>query len=147
MTKPLIYIAGPYTKPDPVLNTRHAVVAAERIEALGTDVFIPHLSLLWHLVSPAPYERWCERDNAVLDRCDALFRIPGESVGADAEEERARRLGMPVFSVGDHKAMARWIDFATGCIESDHVRWIATRRGWGEAGDGGLVPPREAKAS
>lgn len=94
--RPLIYVAGPYTAPDPVANTRRAIEVGERIERIGADVFIPHLSLLWALVSPAPYERWCERDNAVLDRCDALFRMRGESPGADAETLRASERRIPV---------------------------------------------------
>lgn len=94
--KPLVYVAGPYSKPDPVLNAHTAIKAAEEIELYGYDVFIPHLSLLWHLVSPAPYERWCERDNAVLRRCDAVVRLSGHSPGADAECELARSLGIVV---------------------------------------------------
>lgn len=109
--KPLVYIAGPYTRPDPVVNTRLAITAAERVEALGADVFIPHLSLLWHLVSPAPVERWYERDNAVLDRCDALFRIPGDSTGADAEVERATELGLSIFDPVDIQSgeLRKWV--------------------------------------
>lgn len=95
--KPLVYIAGPYTRDDPVLNTRDAVQWAEGVEAEGCDVVIPHLSLLWHAISPAPIERWYERDLAVLARCDALVRFPGPSTGADAEVEFARDRGIRVF--------------------------------------------------
>lgn len=94
--KPLVYIAGPYTNPDPVLNTHEAIRWAEIVEALGVDVVIPHLSLLWHIVSPAPLETWYARDLAVLERCDAVFRFPGASTGADAEVARAIELGIPV---------------------------------------------------
>lgn len=93
----LIYVAGPYTHPDPVKNTHNAIRVGEKVERLGAAVFIPHLSLVWHLVSPAPIERWYERDLAVLERCDALVRIPGPSTGADAEVARAEELGLPVF--------------------------------------------------
>jgi hypothetical protein len=94
----LVYIAGPYTRPDRVANTRTAIDVAEQVEALGCDVFIPHLSLLWHLVAPAPTERWYERDYAILDRCDGLVRFKGASAGADAELRRAIDvLDIPVF--------------------------------------------------
>lgn len=93
---PLIYVAGPYTS-DPVPCTQAAVKAGEEIERLGCDVVIPHLSMLWDLISPAPATRWYERDNAVLVRCDAVFRMPGLSSGADAEVALALDHGIPVF--------------------------------------------------
>ncbi len=99
--RPLIYVAGPYTSGDPVLNVRLAIEVAEDVEALGADVVIPHLSMLWHLVSPATVQRWYERDNAVLVRCDAVVRIDGVSVGADAEVALAVAEGIPVFSEED----------------------------------------------
>lgn len=95
--RPLVYIAGPYTRDDPVLNTRAAVEWGEVVESYDCDVVIPHLSLLWHAISPAPLERWYERDLAVLARCDALVRFPGASTGADAEVEFAREHGIPCF--------------------------------------------------
>lgn len=105
--KPLVYIAGPYTHPDPVENTHKAVRAAEQIEALGCDVVIPHLSLLWHAISPAPIERWYERDLAVMHRCDALVRLPGKSTGADAEVAAFRG---PIYEWPDHTGMFRkWL--------------------------------------
>lgn len=95
---PLIYVAGPYTTPDPVENTHNAIVAAERLEEMfNVAVFIPHLSLLWHLVRPAKLDVWYERDLHVLERCDALYRIPGLSTGADNEVAHAKRYEIPVY--------------------------------------------------
>lgn len=34
----------------------------------------------------------------LLQRCDAVLRIPGESKGADLDVQRARELGLQVFS-------------------------------------------------
>lgn len=99
MRAPLVYVAGPYTHPDPVINTHDAIKVGEEIESnLGFNVFIPHLSLLWCIVSPAPLHRWYERDNAVLLRCDAVFRMAGESPGADAEVALAEQHDIPVFT-------------------------------------------------
>lgn len=97
--KPLVYLAGPYSLPDPVENTHRAIKCAEGLEYnYDVDVFVPHLSLLWHVVSPAPYEKWCERDNAILARCDALVRRPGASSGADAEVKYAHEVcDIPLF--------------------------------------------------
>lgn len=92
----LVYIAGPYTKPDPCINTHEAVKVANQI----TDVcvpLIPHLSHFWHTMSPRPYEFWTDMDFVFLSRCDALLRFPGESPGAEAEVVAAREWGIPVF--------------------------------------------------
>src|SRR4051794_18256077 len=94
--KPLVYIAGPYTHPDPVLNVRRAVEVAEW---LGPDIVsvVPHLTMLWHLVSPHPLEWWYARDLDLLAHCHALWRMDGESTGADAEVAFAHERGIPVF--------------------------------------------------
>lgn len=106
--KPLIYIAGPYTHPDPVENTHKTIHAAEEVESLGAAIVIPHLSLLWHIVSPAPIERWYERDLAIMHRCDALVRLPGNSSGADAEVEA---FDGPAFLWPDERTEVRnWIE-------------------------------------
>lgn len=96
--KPLVYIAGPYTKPDPVTNTRKACLVADEVAAMGAGVIVPHLSLLWHAISPAPIETWYARDLDVLRRCQIVVQIPGESTGADAEIEEACRLGIPIYT-------------------------------------------------
>ena len=36
--------------------------------------------------------------NRLLERCDALLRLPGASRGADMDVERARALGLPVYT-------------------------------------------------
>lgn len=94
--KYLVYIAGPYTDPDPIENTHKAIVVAARILDRGGVPFIPHLSMLWHLVDPRPIEFWYAYDLEILARCDIVFRIPGASTGADAEVVEAERLGIPV---------------------------------------------------
>lgn len=100
-TLPLVYIAAPYSS-NPVHNTQIAVREAERIEELfNVAVFIPHLSMLWDLLSPAPVDTWYARDNHFLERCDALYRLPGLSTGADAEVAYAKKLEIPVFYYDD----------------------------------------------
>lgn len=93
---PLVYIAGPYSHPDPVLNVRTAIDYAEQVPKLGAIPVVPHLSHLWHLVSPHDYQWWLTYDLALLARCDALLRIPGESPGAAGEVEWATGHGIPV---------------------------------------------------
>lgn len=96
MTK-RVYIAGPYTRPDPCINTHSAIMVAERVWAAGMIPFVPHLTHFWHTVKPHPYQDWLSYDMEWLRVCDAVLRIPGESSGADEEVAEAVRLGIPVF--------------------------------------------------
>lgn len=95
--KPLVYVAGPYTHPDPIVNVHRAVAVAEQLDERGCAVFIPHLSMLWHLVRPAGIAMWYRRDRDVLAHCDALVRFQGRSEGADCEEMYAHGIGIPIF--------------------------------------------------
>lgn len=92
-----VYVAGPYTQGDPVLNVRAAVAAADELLNLGLVPFVPHLSHLWHTISPKPYDAWIRLDLYWLRKCDALLRLPGPSHGADAEVAYAVDLGIPVY--------------------------------------------------
>lgn len=97
MTEPVrIYIAGPYTRGDIAENLRRAVAMADVVLAAGHVPFVPHLTHLWHLISPKPYETWLQLDLAWLDQCQVLIRLPGESHGADAEVAYAKEHGIPV---------------------------------------------------
>ena len=102
-----IYVAGPYTRPDPCINTHVAIGAANQLWDMGYAPFIPHLSHFWHTVTPKPYEQWLDYDNQFLPVCDAVLRLPGESSGADKETAFADNLGIPVFNSLDElmKAM------------------------------------------
>ena len=90
-------VAGPYTRGDVAVNVRNAILAADRLADMGFAPFVPHLTHFWHLVSPRDYEFWLRLDLQFLPHCDAVFRLPGESNGADKEVELAVKLGIPVF--------------------------------------------------
>ncbi len=96
-----IYVAGPYTDGDPVINTRKAIEAGDLLRGMGFVPFIPHLSMFWHFLKPHDLAFWYENDNEWIERCDGLVRLPGESKGADAEVSLAIELGMPVFEIGN----------------------------------------------
>lgn len=109
---PLVYVAGPYSTGDPVQNTHAAARAATRLwnTRLVAPV-VPHLSLLWHIITPLPYEDWLAIDMHMVARCHALFRLPGESSGADKEVAYALAHDLPVFTSFD--ALLDWAaDFA-----------------------------------
>jgi len=107
---PHIYIAGPYSA-YPIYGMRDALLAADRViaEGIGHPV-VPHLTGFWDFVSPKPYKEWLEIDLEAMRACDAVWRIPGKSSGADAEVVVAEVLGIPVFSnVADLRAFSlRW---------------------------------------
>ena len=93
-----IYVAGPYTKGDIAINVRNAIYAGNNLRVLCHTPFVPHLTHLWHMVLPhADIEYWYEYDMEWLAQCEAVFRLPGESVGADREVARAVELGLPVY--------------------------------------------------
>ena len=97
----LVYIAGKYSDDTPIkiiLNVLAAIVAGEQIANAGYAVFIPHLNHFWEKIFSHPYDFWMQQDEALLDKCDALVRLPGKSSGADAEVHRALTvLNIPVF--------------------------------------------------
>jgi hypothetical protein len=108
-----LYLAGPYTKPDPIINTHAALQVATILFERGLYVpHVPHLTLLWHMVTPRPIGLWYRLDKHHLSRCDAFCRLPGESTGADEEQDEASRLGLewvPFMSLPP-AAVAAWRD-------------------------------------
>ena len=100
--RPIVYIAAPYTVPDCISNTHDAIMAAEKIEATGLlTSYVPHMNMLWHLVQPHDVDFWYSYDLAFLARSDALYRLPGDSVGADDEAIYAGKRLIPVFYAFD----------------------------------------------
>lgn len=93
---PLIYLAGPYTEPDPVENTHRMLRIADALLDAGFTPLIPHLTFAWHLVSHKRYETWLDYDRELLAHCDVVLRVPGYSNGATRETQYADELGIPV---------------------------------------------------
>jgi len=81
-----VFISGPYTSGDVVINVRNAVLMAEKVIEKGHIPFVPHLNHLWHLISPhEDIEFWYSFDLKWLRVCDILLRLPGKSIAADKE--------------------------------------------------------------
>lgn len=100
--RPRIYVAGPITLGDPERNLRRAIDAADTLLRFGAAPFVPHLHMAWHAVHPHEHAEWMAFDVCWLQCCDALLRLPGESVGADAEVEWCETHGTPVLrSLGE----------------------------------------------
>lgn len=111
MTKPLVYVAGPYAA-NPVHCTAGSVAVGMALWRQGFAVIVPHLTLLADLVCPMTPAEWYQFDFDQLAHCDALFRIAGDSVGADNEVAFACGNGIPVFH--DETALMRWRDECWG---------------------------------
>lgn len=94
--KPTIYVAGPITIPDPIMNAREAFYIANDLWSMGWVPFVPQQSVFWNFLTPRTWEEWLKYDYEWVKRCDALYRIPGESRGADAEVVFAKSQGIPV---------------------------------------------------
>jgi hypothetical protein len=93
---PWVYISGPYSNGDTEQNVRSAIDAAEQvIENLGIPI-IPHVTYWWNEIYPHGYEFWLAYDMQLLEGCDVLWRLPGESKGADREVENAKKLGLSI---------------------------------------------------
>lgn len=91
-----VYVAGPYTRPDPCENTNRAILVANELLDVGYVPFVPHLTHFWHTVTPKPYKHWLEYDKHWVAVCDVVLRLSGESAGADEEIRLANSLGIPV---------------------------------------------------
>lgn len=124
-----VYVAGPYSNGDPVVNVREACAAGDILYAHGFIPIVPHMSMLWHMFSPKPYDHWLEYDLYLLHRCDALVRLPGLSAGADREVEYARARGIPVFT-----SLAKVLELAESNL-SNLGEQSNTREKAEEAGD------------
>lgn len=91
-----VYVAGPYTRPDPCANTHRAIHVGQKLWDLGYCPFVPHLTHFWHTMIPNPYETWLAMDLEWLEKCDVMLRLDGESSGADKEEAYAKVRKIPV---------------------------------------------------
>jgi hypothetical protein len=113
-----VYVASPYTKGDVAVNVRLNIGVADELAQAGFFPFAPLLTHFWHLLHPHPYEFWCAHDNAWIERCDCLVRLPGDSTGADREVELARAKGVPVYHVSIRFQLddfQKWVEWQTYC--------------------------------
>ena len=91
-----VYIAGPITVGDQEQNVRNAIAAGEDLFRQGYTPIIPHLNWYWHQIYEHSWNEWIKYGLRLLSACECLYRLPGQSSGADIEVEEAKRLGIPV---------------------------------------------------
>lgn len=129
----MIYVAGPLGTKDPFSNVGRSIKYADLLRKAGYVPHVPHLYAFWAAVCPGvTYAEWMRLDYAVLERCDVLVRLPGESPGADLEVAHAKQHGIPVL-------LAEYLD-----DPSDHARIFTLLRSM--PADRALLAEREACA-
>ncbi|TAD89638.1 MAG: DUF4406 domain-containing protein [Alphaproteobacteria bacterium] len=100
-----IMVAGPYTSgaADAEGRAANLRVLAEAALAVFRRGHVPVIGVsnalpLIECAGPDGFEEvMMPLSLALADRCDAILRVGGASAGADAEVERCRSLGRPVF--------------------------------------------------
>jgi hypothetical protein len=106
--KPWVYIASPYTKGDPAINTRFQCATFDTLLSWGTVVpYAPLWSHFQHTIFPRVYADWLRYDHDIITRMDACLRLPSthpitgyreeQSNGADSEVAAFKAAGKPVF--------------------------------------------------
>ena len=99
MGLPWVYIAGPLTKGGTLANVHRACqVWATLIQRGDCHPVCPHWSALQEMIDTSlSYDDWLDYDFEIIERCiDVIYRLPGESTGADREAECATKHGVPV---------------------------------------------------
>lgn len=140
MTKPLIYLASPYSHPDPAVREaryRAAVEAAARIMAAGrVDVIAP--IVMSHEIARAGglgtgWETWARVNRRLIAACDEVWVLAldgwKKSEGIKAEERIARALGKPALMVQPGRSQP--VNWALAKAEAE-----AQPRGAGVGADG-----------
>ncbi len=101
--RPKVYIAGPISS-NPLGHLRTGVETWHDLWDAGFNPYLPHLTCYLEVARHREYEEWMELDFAWMLMCDAVFRLPGHSPGADRETTLAKANGIPVFT--DQGAMS-----------------------------------------
>lgn len=102
-----IYVAGPYSPQNhehnfcvgqAEANVRNAIWFGNELVKKGHVVFVPHLSHYQaNAVNGNHNWPWYEIDNTFIDNWATALYYMGPSKGADAELERAKKLGLKVY--------------------------------------------------
>ena len=105
----LVYVAGPILgSGNPFRNVSVAMEAGINIMREGGTPYIPHLDFTMAVAHPhITREEYLAWDFAIIERCDALLRLPGESDGADREVAHAEAHGVTVFH--DKGELGGWL--------------------------------------
>jgi hypothetical protein len=127
----LVYVAGPYSDPNPFYiasNIRRAEEASIRLVREGYDVITPHKNTAgYEKYADIGYDYWLEMCLNILARCDVLYVMKGSelSKGVAKEIVFAHQCGIPVVfeASGEEKKMKRkWEWLRDYCMENKFLR-------------------------
>lgn len=107
MSRLKCYIAGAYSKPEPVANVAVACRFASWLIDHGHNVFVPHLNVLLHFMEARSWDDWLSLDMDWVESCDVLIRLPGESKGADREVIHAMDKLIPYYALTENTERER----------------------------------------
>jgi hypothetical protein len=115
----MIYLAGPYSHPDPAVRERRYREACRVTAALlraGRHVFSPivHGHPLVEFGMPTDWESWQRIDREHLRRCDEVLVLTldgwQDSAGVLAEVRQAAQLGLPVRHLDPTADLDAWLE-------------------------------------
>ena len=96
-TRPRIYVAGPISS-NPPLMAEAGINTGEALLRQGFAPFVPHLSYFWNKEFQHDWQTWLELDLPWVMVSHAVYRMQGESAGADLEVAVAEECGIPVYT-------------------------------------------------
>lgn len=95
--RPVVYLSCPMRKGHWTDNVRTASKVAADMIRKGISVVNPMGSWLCDVAEPLECHEWLDNDCGIIEVCHAVYRIPGESEGADLECQHALACSVPVF--------------------------------------------------
>lgn len=90
-----VYVAGPISS-NVFEGVQRGVAVGRKLFLDGLAPFVPHFDAYWWLPD-GNWRSYLEYDLEYVSICDAVYRLAGESKGADLECRVATEHGIPIF--------------------------------------------------
>jgi nucleoside 2-deoxyribosyltransferase len=120
----LVYISCPITLGNKNHNWFQAAEAQVVLMRAGYAVHNPAHAMMLPESSNISWEDWLRMDEAIIDHCDMVVLLPGESKGADRECEYAKSKGIPVMALSE-ALLEGYFEFEAriSALEADVAAW------------------------
>jgi hypothetical protein len=92
-----VYIAGPMSQGDRIKNLAQALTLFRELFKAGYAPLCPQLTFFADPFIQAEHHEWLNVDLPWVEVADAIYRLPGPSLGADMEVEHAKVRKIPVY--------------------------------------------------
>lgn len=90
-----VYVAGPISS-GLFDGVNRGIAAGRKLFLAGLAPFVPHFDAFYFLPD-GNWNSYLELDLEYISVCDAVWRLQGESKGADLECKVADELGLPIY--------------------------------------------------